>query len=479
VTLAVRRASIIAAVVAVLLAVSLANGAIGRASPVGPAPASFVSASAVVPAGAGTSSWFCAGGSGPQAGGEETVVIVNSTAAPVHGTVTAIPSRGASRSVAVTVPAGGMWSVVPAQVAPGPWVSAAVEMDQGGVGVEETVATPLGWAETPCSSSTASSWYFASGSTAGNDGVALSVLNPGVTAAVVDTSFATASGAVLRPAAYQGVTVAPGSLVIEYVSDHDEGDPSFATTVTAVSGSVVAAELQSYTAAGHTGVALETGVPQPSTSWSFPLTEEISGGVVRFHVYDPGGRPARVSMSVGFAQGSASPMTVTVPAGLATTITTERQSRLPVGTPYWVRFTSADGVGVVVAREVQGPSGGPAPVHGLVLGAPAGSDRWLLPSITGPGTSPWGFAVVDLAGHPVSVRVSSAAVAAGSAPVSGSFVGPFTVDPSAPRIFAAAPPSPIGLAPIVVAATGPIAVELDPEPVAAPGVVEIPAMPIG
>lgn len=475
-----RRASVVAAVVAVLLAMSLADGAIGRAAPPPAATGMLQPASEVVPAGVGTSSWFCAGGSGPQAGGEETVLIVDSTGVPVHGTVTAVPSKGRSRSQQVTVPAGGTTSVVPARLSPGPWVSAIVQLDGAGVAVEESVATPLGWAETPCASSTSSSWFFASGSTAGNDGIALSVLNPGVTPAVVDTTLTTASGAVLNPAAYQGVTVEPRSLVVEYLSDHDEGDASVAATVTAVSGSVVAAELQSYTATGRTGVALDTGAPAAARHWAFPLTEEIAGAMVRFHVYDPGSRPARVTMSVGFAQGSASPISLTVPAHGARAVTAEHQSRLPVGTPYWVQFTSAAPAGIVVAREVAGPAGGTGtPRHGLVLGTAAGARQWLLPAVTGPGTAPWALGIVDLAGRPVTVRVTVAAAAPGSPPPAGSAIGPFRVAPGAPRVFAPAPPSPVGLAPIVVTATGPVAVELDPEPIAAPGEVVLPAVPIG
>lgn len=475
-TLPVRRGIVVAVVLAVIVVMAVLDGVVGRSAATGLAAAPQTSATAVVPAGLGTSSWFCTGGSGAAAGAEATVVIFNPTDQQVHGTVLAIPSAGRRRSVSVTIAPGGMSTVVPATIAPGPWLAATVQLDRSGVGVDETVSSPLGWSEAPCASSTANRWYFPDGSTAGDNGVALSIFNPGATAAVVDTDLVTAHQQRLQPAAYQGVTVGAGSLVTEYVSDHDANDAGFAASVVAVTGSVVASELQSFAPQADHGLALVLGSPTTSTSWSFPDTEEVGRGQVDFRLYDPLRRAARVTMEVGFAGGTASPMTLTVPAGETATVDATQQSRLPVGTPYQVRFHSTNGIGVVASRIVTAPAGGGAPQVGMSLGTAHGSTRWLLPAITAPGTTTWNFAVEDLSTAPVSVTVTGVRVSAASrAPA---VFGPVPVKPGAPAVFGEATPPPIGTAPVVVSATGPVVVALDPEPVGTPGVVEVAALPL-
>jgi len=475
-TLPVRRAVVIVVVIAVVVVMTVVDGSVGRGAPASFTTSPLVSGTSVVPAGLGTSSWFCTGGSGAGAGAEATVVMVNPTGNEVYGTLTAIPSTGKSRTVSVTVAPGAMTSIVPAHVAPGPWLAASVELDRSGIGVDETVSSPLGWSEAPCASSTANHWYFPDGSTAGDNGAVLSIFNPGVTEAVVDTDLVTAGQQVLKPAAYQGVTVGAGSVVTEYVSDHDAADAAFAASVVAVTGSVVASELQSFAPTADHGLSLLLGAPSTSTTWSFPETEVVGHSQVDFRLYDPLSRPARVSMDVGFTGGSSSPMVIDVPAGRTATVDAAQQARLPVGVSYQVHFVSTNGIGVVVSRSVTAPAGGGAPQVGMSLGVAEASTQWLLPSITAPGSTPWSFAVEDLAGRPVSVTISGVSSASVPSPAS---IGPFTVEPSTPRVFGETPPPPIGTVPVIVSASGPIAVELDPEPVGTPGVVVLPALPMG
>lgn len=470
-----RRAVIVGAVIAVVGGMLAVDAAVGRATTTGVPSAPLVSATEVVPAGQGTSSWFCTGGSGAGASAEATVVMANPTNQVARGTFTAVSSSGARRTMAVTVAAGGMTTVVPAQAVAGPWLAASVDFDRGGIGVDETLSSPLGWSEAPCASSTAQTWYFAHGSTAGNDGAVLSIFNPGATEAVVDTELVTSKQDVLQPAAYQGVDVPAGSLVTEYVSAHDESDPGFAAAVTAVSGSVVAAELQSFQAPGVDGVALVLGSPKPSARWAFPSIEQVSGGQVTFYLYDPGRRAAHVTMTTSSSSGSTTPIALTVPAHGTVALEAARQVSLPVGTAFSATFASADRVGVVVSRVAIAASGGGSPQEGMTTGTAAGSDQWVLPAITAPGTAPWSFTVQDMAASPVSVTVTSAA---GASPAKSTGSGSFTVSPSVPRAFDEAAPASVGLVPTVVSASGPVAVELDSEPVGAPGVVVVPALPL-
>lgn len=473
-TLGARRAGTVLAVLVVIATLVILDGQLGRAAGSAPSARRQTSATAVVPAGAGLSSWFCAGGSGAAAGAEETVVVTNPTTTAVHGSVTAVSSTGNRRSVSITVPAAGLVTVVPAQVVAGPWVSAVVLMEGGGIGVHETASSPLGWTEAPCASSTATQWAFTGASTAGNDGVSLSLLNPSVTPAVVDTTLVTGGGQVLHPAAYQGVTVPPRSLVTEYLSDHDEGDGNLSVLVRAVTGTVVAAELQSFTAPKASGLSLLLGAPHPSRQWAFPTTEQIPRGQVAFHLYDPGRRPADVTIGVGFAQGQASPVQVVVPAGRAVTVQARTRSQLPVGTPFAATVRSS--VPIVASRDVVAPSGGATPARGLSLGMAAAATDWLLPPVTAPGTTVWSLAVQDLAGHPVTVSVLGAS-AGGAVAVPG--LSGVQVQPRVPLVLSTALPAPIGSAPLMVHATGPVAVEMDPEPVGSPGVVVVPPLPVG
>lgn len=472
-TLSARRVSVVVTVAAVLVLLSTLDASTGRGAAPTPSTGQPVTATAVLRPGPGSSSWFCAGGSGRAASAAETVVVTNPTAALVRGRLTAVPSSGRSVSVAISVAPGGVSTVVPADLVRASWVSAVIVLDRAGVGVVETVHSPLGWTEAPCASSTASQWYFTGLSTAGSDGVALSILNPSVTPAVVDTTIATAVGKTLQPSPYQGVSVPPGSLVTEYLSDHDQNDPSAAVSVTAVSGSVVAATLQSFTA--PSGASLQLGAPVASTHWAFAQSERVAGGQVAYHLYDPGRRAAHVVVHMGFAGGTAVPLALTVPAGQQATLQARAEPRLPVGSPYAISFDSTGGAGIVVGRDVRSPPGGGSPQRGASPGTAVSSAQWLLPPLTAPASTPWSLAVEDLSAGPVTFSVRAASGST-QAPVPG-LIG-VRVTPQQPFVTTSVP-APVGAVPVEIVASGPVAVELDPEPVAAPGVTVDPALPIG
>lgn len=473
-TLAVRRIVVSTVVVVVLGALAALDGLVGR--PPAPAlpPVAALGASAVVPVGHGTSAWFCAGGSGPAAGAEETVVVADPTPIAASGTLTAVSSDGRRQTVALRVAPGGSTSVVPAQLVPGAWVSAVVVLDQGGISVGETVSSSLGWSEAPCASTTGTRWLFTGQTTQGSDDVALSVLNPSVTPAVVDIALVTAAGQRLVPPAYQGITVPPSSLVVETLSEHDEGDPSIATVVTAVSGTVVAAELQSSSTSGAHGLAVDLGAPAPSTRWVFPATETIPDGQVTFNLFDPTGRSAVVHLDLTLPGATVAPIAVTVPAGRQVAVPLAKLPQLPASVPMAATFVAAQPI--VVSRVVEAPAAGPDPHWGLALGTPVAATTWVLPPATAPGDSVWRLAVVDLAATAVSVTVDGVGADGSVAPAAG--LDQVSVQPGAPLVVAS-PLAPVGTSPVLVEATGDIAVQLDPEPEGAPGVVTLQAEPLG
>lgn len=423
-------------------------------------------------AGAESTSWYCPSGSGAKGGAPATVLLTNATDRTVSGTVTAVPSAGAPKQVPISVPAGGQASVVPSQVVEASAVAATVTLAGGGVGVSESVAGPLGWADAPCASSTAASWTFAHASTATGVGTTLALFNPTSTTAVADVTLVTSRSGTVQPSQYQEMSLPPNSVTTANLGDHALDDPAVATEVKALSGAVVAGELQQSSAPGSDGLSLLLG-STPSTRWAFPQTTQVPGGHVVFDVFDPGRRPATVTASLELQQGAADPFVLHVPAGGTATLTLSGQTRVPVGAAFGVRLHTAGGVEVVVSRRVTAPASAPKPHTGETSGvAGAGARRWLVPAVPPPGTGPSSLAVLDLAGKPVSVTVSTV-VAGHPTPVAG--LRHRTVKPGAPLL--AGPGVHPPAAALLVTATGPVAVELDPLPASAPGVVVVPALP--
>jgi hypothetical protein len=275
----------------------------------------------------------------------------------------------------------------------------------------------------------------------------------------------------LAPAAYQGIAVPPGSLVTENIGDHAPDDTAVATEVTALSGSVVASELQSVGKTGNGGLSLTIGGPAPATQWVFAQSTGLAGATVAFHVLNPTTRPAVVSVAVGLTQGAAAePLTMHVSAQSVATLVAESQTRIPQSGPYALTFTST-GPGIVVSRTVVAPAGVPAPVPeiGDVTGVPGGSRSWILPAVVAPGSGAWALAVVDLGPRAATVQIRTL----GGRALPGQVVR--RVELTSPLVIGPNPGPPFGTVPFEIVASQPVAVELDGLPVAEPGVVVVPA----
>ncbi len=466
--------------VLVLVVVGIADRLIGRSAPrPPPAPDALSTLRVATAVTTESSAWFCAGGTGAQGGAPATIVLSNADGRAVHGTLTALsastaaapaPWAGAS-TVALTVPADGQVTVGASQLGSSGFVAATVVLDGGGVAVSEVVQSPLGWGMAPCAPSTAPDWYFAHGATAVGGGLVLALFNPTATDSVVNVALVSSTAGYLAPAAYQGIDIPPGALVTENIGDHAPDDPAVATEVEALSGGIVATELQSTGTPGDGGVSLTLGSPATAPEWVFPQSTGIPGGTVAFHVLNPTSSPVVVSVAVGLSQGAgAEPLTMHVPAQSLATLTAENVTRIPAGAPYALVFRSS-GAGIVVSREVTAPSGSPAgtPEVGDVPGVPGGSRNWLVPGIVAPGSQAWALAVVDLGVRPAAVRFTTPSGHA----IAGRSVR--TVEPGSPLVLGPNPGVPFANAPFEVRADQPVAVELDALPVAAPGVVVVPA----
>ena len=122
--------------------------------------------------------------------------------------------------------------------------------------------------------------------------MSLSLFNPTRTIAVVDLSFVSSTG-LLAPPAYQGIDVPADTLEIVNIGDHVQNTAHFATTVTALSGAVVAAELESTGRPAAPGASVVLGTRAPASTWSFAQNIEMDSGSTVFHVFNPSDRPVQ------------------------------------------------------------------------------------------------------------------------------------------------------------------------------------------
>jgi len=460
-----RRAVLLILVLVTVTGGSAADRLVARGSP---ATLLSVPASALVagPA-ASTSAWYCAGSAAAPAGTSASVVVTNPFPRPLSGAVEAYgvgPGAGtAAVSIAFEAPAGGQVSVPLTAAA-----AARVVLDGGGAGVFEVLSGAIGWTTAPCDSTTAVNWLFAHGSTAPGRAMYVSLFNPSATESVVDLSFVSATAGLVVPPAYQGIPVPAGSVVVEDVSDHVQNDASLATSVVALSGTVVASEVLEAGTAGNGGVSILAGDSAPRPQWAFPQNDDVTGGGTVFTVFNPSSRPAPVTVTITLAEGQAAPLHLELPSMSTATVAAQDQTRIPSNAPFAVRF-DAPAPGIVVGREAFSPPGPTTPTDGETSASPGAERRWLLPAVPPPGHGTWALGILNMAGRAVHVSVGifdgtgRFVALAGERAVTLRRAGFLELGP--------APPAPIGQVPLSVVADGPVAVELDPEPIGAPGTV--------
>ncbi len=344
------------ALLAVILAATVGGSLIDRAlrrpaPPTAPPYALSTLASSSVE----SSSWYCAG-TAPDSSATTTLDLVNTTSRPVSGTLRAYNAvSGASKAVPIEVPAGGQIVEQPGALVGGNPVASTVELEGGGVLVSESIAGPAGWTEAACSRSTAERWYFASGTTSQGDTLTMALFNPTSTDAVVDMTFVTPAG-LSQPQPFEGIVVAPGHLVTEEIDSFVQDAPSVSTIVNVRTGAVVAAELQSVSANGATGLSLRLGQPTLSPSWALPHSVDAAGSTSSITVFNPTGRSDRVRLTVKPGTSPAAERTKVIAPQSAWVLDTSADPRIPAGLAFSAVLTTLSGPGVVVDRSVLAPS---------------------------------------------------------------------------------------------------------------------------
>lgn len=458
-----RRVALVVAGVLVLTGVVVADAVVG---PSRPTPGGAPLASAVVSDAAATSSaWYCAG----LAAVAGAVLVTNPGRIPVTGTVRSQPAGSGpattesfaappEQQVAVNVPQG----------------AATVSVNGGGVGVLEAVAGLGGMTAAPCASTVANTWYFAHGSTAGGNGMEVTVFNPLPTPAVVDISFVSSSTGTVFPPAYQGIPLAAGQSVVENVMDHAPDQVSLATEVATLSGSVVATVFEQAPAPGHGGMSFLDGAAAPRHAWAFARNEDVAGGTTLFIVYNPTSVAATVTVSLSLSQGQAAPFVLDLPPQSTSVMNAGQQTRIPAGAPYGIKFSTRATPGIVVTRVAES-SGSTTPAVGWSSGQAGGVRRWLVAPVPA-GQSPASLAVVDLSPGPVLVTVKGFQLNGAATALPGAKA--VKLEPGSVFVLAPSPATPVGWSPVEVDASGPVAVQLDPSPAAPPGTASVAAWPL-
>ena len=469
---------VVAFVVIVVAGVAVIVGTQGTTAPEAPGtPAALVSAPD-----AESSAWYCAGPGTASNSAQGMIVLTNTTARSVTGTIVSVTDSGATARTSVAVPAHSAVSPSLTPPASGSWASDIVTLAGGGVAVTQAVSGASGWSQAPCQSSTSAAWYFPSGTTTSGSGLAVSLLNPTSAAVVVDLSFVTPNG-VIHPINYQGVVLQPGQLVVKDVGSEVQNTTTVSTVVSARTGRFVAAELQLFPAPAA-GLSLVSGFARPETRWVIPQAQEVQGGSSEIDVLNPGEVAESVTVRLRLPSGPLAPLSATVAPSSTWVVATSQQTRIPDGASYTADIESSGGAGVIVGRTVRAPASASAPqsgtagaVDGQSMSSPAG--QWV---VAPPGTStaqpvsgaaPQYLALTNASGSVEDYRAYGVSPSGERPLASGSLAARSTVVVSGSALEAA------GLDQIVVRSSGPMAVSQNAAPSGAVGVVTLPGLPMG
>ncbi len=510
-----RRLRVIAFVLGVLVLFAVLDRT-GESTPKSATQAASIQGNPMVaPAGALSSSWFCAGATAaapatsaaptttttvpasasasasnlpvarpsPYGEADGQLVITNAGTSKAAATITDVSSGGSTVNSSVDVPSGGSVSVP--ESAPGGtgWEGAIVEVDAGQVVVDQSVNGPLGASSSPCATSGSSSWYLPTGQTRVNADEFISLLNPYPSATIVDLSFVTNQG-VEQPQNFQGVDVPANGLVNVDLGTYLSRRSAIEATVTARTGSVVAWETEIVTppAAGAplvgsaaaskpladpawpiAGVTVTLGAPAAATSWVWP--DGLAGGGMQeqYVVYNPGSKPARVRLSIGLAGGAAEPLSFSVGAGQVVPVVSEQQARIPAGVAHSAKLTSVNGIPVVAERTLTASQAanpvagatGTVDGNGQILGGTVTSRRWIIGSAAVDAHHVGQLVIFNPGAITVTVRVSKLSSAVPESLVAGGVVTLHPGGRSALGISSSA------AGPIQVSATGPVVAEYD------------------
>jgi hypothetical protein len=333
------------------------------------------------PAGALSSTWYCAGGTAQDGGFANLVVVVaNLGDARRSGTVTWIPTGGGEKkTVHLEVSGQRSVSLAARDAVDAPVVSALVELDGGEVAVEHAVSGPRGSGVAPCASEPSTRWYLANGTTERDSRQVLALFNPFPDDAVVDISTSTDEGR-SNPSKLQGLPVEAGTTAFVELGQFVRYRAVTAVSVVARTGRLVVDRIQVFDGSnGRQGMSLALAAPVPAEVWYFPDGLAQPGVAEAWHVYNPTAEEAQVTLEVVPAVGDPpEPYDVTVPPRTQMVIPAT-EDRVTPGVAHSSTIRSLNGVPVVAERELDVRKPSLRRGWSSALGSPLAARRWVLP----------------------------------------------------------------------------------------------------
>jgi hypothetical protein len=473
----VRRAPIIVAIGALLVVGGLADRS-GAAAHGTPAGALLPQVPVAAPAGALSSSWFCAGASSPSGPAPGSVVIANSTDRPLAATLSLVGDQGPGATSTVTVGPRSRDSVPENLPGSAQWEGVDVTLSGGAAAVEQEVTGSLGTASTPCATSGSRTWYFTDGRTAINASDEISLLNPYPTESVVDLSFTTDQG-LEAPGEFQALVVPASGMISVDLGTHLRRRTRIATIVTARTGRVVAWQTQVVTpvpsgtpvigpngappgaidpASPVPGVVLTLGSPSAGLAWTWPDGVAGNGIDEQYVIFNPGPGTAQVQLALNLDQGSATPFLLTVGPNEVSTVNSDQEARVPAGVTHSAVLRSVNGVPVVAERTVAGSAPSVRTGVGDLAGERLATTSWLFPGGSANARSDEWVILYNPGDNPVTFTVTGLAGAA-TAPLAG--LHAVVVAPGAREAVRINDHAATLDAPLEVQASGPVLVERD------------------
>ncbi len=374
---------------------------------------------------AGSSTWFCAGGTATGAGiAEHTVTVANPTDEAASGSLQLFVEGGAAQRFPVEVPAQDQRRIVLSTLAQGEWAAALVELDHGGVVVSHEVAGIGGWDSDRCSSQASDQWYFPWGQTTPQEAssLRLALFNPFAAEAVVDITFDTEDG-FRSPEALQGFLVPPRRLVTVDLTEVVPVRQRISSIIKARSGRLVVDRIQTLTGIdGTVTLDVTPGAPSAATSWYFADGRADSETLERIAVFNPSEYTALVEVEVdrprASEQMSIEPFELQIAPHSYAEVVLNKESRVALPIRHSTVVRSLNGVAVVAERvQISGT------VVAAASAAPGLSPTTAPPVGTGvaPGTT---VAVPPASGAPVLALPPGLAASMGSPVVASRWVLP-------------------------------------------------------
>ncbi len=306
---------------------------------------------------AGSSTWFCAGGTAtPGGAADQAVVFSNPGEEPATGTVSVFPEGGEATVVPIAIAARTREALVLSTVVDAPHAAAIVELDRGGVVVEHEIRGPGGWDSARCSSQSSPTWYFAWGRTVAPATFELALFNPYPGDAVVDITFDTEDG-FASPPALEGFLVPARRLVVVDVTNAVTVRERVATMVVARTGRVVADRVQTMTGTDGTVVLdVSPGATGPALVWRFADGRADAQTVERFAFLNPGEETAEIELSLNRPSSGVGaeiePFALRIAPNASAEIVVNRESRVALPFRHVATAVSLNGVPFVVERVV-------------------------------------------------------------------------------------------------------------------------------